>query len=59
MEEIVADPAGLHHQVVEVHERLRQGDRESPVMPWATSREVIAAFDGIRADIGVRYDTDD
>ncbi|MEQ8841010.1 MAG: Gfo/Idh/MocA family oxidoreductase [Acidimicrobiales bacterium] len=57
-EEITAEPAGLHHQVVEVHRCLRAGERESPRMPWATSRAVIERFDAIRATLGVRYGAD-
>lgn len=58
VEEITAEPAGLRHQVVEVHRCLRNGDRESPRMPLATSRAVIERFDAIRAELGVRYDAD-
>ena len=57
-EEIRGVPAGLHHQVVEVHRCLRAGANESPLMPWATSRAVIGRFDEIRAAMGVRYDVD-
>lgn len=57
-EEIVGAAPGLHHQVAEVHRCLRTGERESPLMPWATSRATLALFDGIRADLGVVYDAD-
>jgi len=56
--ELTAEPAGLRHQVVEVHRCLREGVRESPRMPMATSRAIIEEFDRIRAKIGVRYDAD-
>jgi predicted dehydrogenase len=53
-----SEPVGLRHQVVEVHRCLRAGERESPRMPLATSRSVLARFDAIRAELGVRYDAD-
>jgi predicted dehydrogenase len=59
IEEITGATPGLRHQVVEVHRCLRAGERESPRMPWATSRAVIERFDTIRADLGVRYFVDD
>ena len=54
-EEITGEPASLHHQVVEVHRCLREGLIESPRMPLATSRAMLARFDEIRADLGVVY----
>ena len=54
-EEITGQPASLHHQVVEVHRCLRDGLNESPRMPWATSRAMLARFDEIRRDLGVVY----
>jgi predicted dehydrogenase len=57
-ETIAGDSPGLHHQVVEVHRCLRAGELESPRMPWATSRAMIAYCDEIRATLGVRYETD-
>ncbi len=57
-EEITAESAGLRHQVVEVHRCLRAGERESPRMPLTTSRAMIAHFDAIRTQLGVRYDAD-
>lgn len=58
VEELTAEAAGLHHQVSEVHRCLRAGERESPRMPLATSREMMERFDSIRAELGVRYDAD-
>lgn len=57
-EEVVAAPAGLHHQVVEVHRCLRAGEHESPRMPWATSRQIMATCDAVREELGVRYDAE-
>lgn len=57
-ETITGAPASLHHQVVEVHRCLRAGERESPRMPWATSRAMMARFDDLRAELGVVYDVD-
>lgn len=53
--EIEEAPASLHHQVFEVHRCLRAGERESPRMPLATSRALLARLDGVRAGLGVRY----
>ena len=58
VEEFGAGAGGLHHQVVEVHRCLRDGERESPRMPLATSRAIIERFDAVRAQLGVRYDAD-
>ncbi|MEM7140608.1 MAG: Gfo/Idh/MocA family oxidoreductase [Actinomycetota bacterium] len=57
-ETLTYEPPGLHHQVKEVHRCLRSGERESPRMPWATSRAMIARFDELRARLGVVYDVD-
>ncbi len=57
-ETLESESVGLRHQVVEVHRCLRAGERESPRMPLATSRAVLARFDQIRAELGVRYDAD-
>lgn len=57
-EQIAAEPAGLRHQVLEVHRCIRDGIRESPRMPLATSRSIIERFDEIREAVGVRYDAD-
>lgn len=56
---IEAEPASLHHQVVEVHRCLRAGENQSPRMPWELSQSVMGHFDRIRADLGVRYPADD
>lgn len=53
-----AAPASLHHQVHEVHRCIRAGLIESPRMPWATSRAMLALFDRIRAELGIRYPTE-
>ena len=58
IEELEAEPAGLRHQVVEVHRCLRAGERESPGMPWAASRAIIEVCDAARAELGVHYDVD-
>jgi predicted dehydrogenase len=57
-ETIEGEPAGLHHQVAEVHRCLRAGVRESVRMPWATSRAMMHRFDQIRAELGATYDVD-
>ncbi len=57
-EEIKETPPSLHYQVAEVHRCLATGEQQSPRMPWATSRAMIAACDGVRAQLGVRYPSD-
>ncbi len=57
-EEIKETPPSLHYQVAEVHRCLAAGERQSPHMPWATSRAMIAACDGVRSQLGVRYPSD-
>ena len=57
-DEISETPASLHYQVAEVHRCLAAGEQQSPQMPWATSRAMIAACDAARAELGVRYASD-
>ena len=57
-EEIKQTPPSLHYQVDEVNRCLAAGEQQSPQMPWATSRAMIAACDSIRAQLGVRYPSD-
>ncbi len=57
-EEINDAPPSLHYQVAEVHRCLAAGEQQSPQMPWATSRAMIAACDGVRSQLGVRYPSD-
>ena len=57
-EEIKESPPSLHYQVAEVHRCLAAGEQQSPQMPWATSRAMIAACDAARAQLGVRYPSD-
>ena len=54
-DEITETPASLHYQVAEVHRCIAAGEQQSPQMPWATSRAMIAACDTARAELGVRY----
>ena len=57
-EEIKESAPSLHYQVTEVHRCLAAGELQSPQMPWATSRAMIAACDAARAELGVRYPSD-
>lgn len=57
-EEISIETPGLRHEVVEVHRCIRAGETQSDRMPWTTSRAMMARFDTIRADLGVRYPAD-
>lgn len=56
--EIKESAPSLHYQVAEVHRCLASGEQQSPQMPWATSRAMIAACDAVRAQLGVRYPSD-
>lgn len=45
----------LHYQVAEVNRCLAAGQQQSDRNPWATSRDILAVCDQIRASLGVRY----
>jgi predicted dehydrogenase len=47
--------SGYRYQALEVVRCVQAGLLESPVMPLAASRAVMAAMDQIRAQIGMRY----
>jgi predicted dehydrogenase len=47
--------SGYGYQAVEVLRCVRAGLLESPVMPLAASRAVMATMDQIRAQVGMRY----
>jgi len=47
--------SGYRYQVLEVLRCVRSGLRESPVLPLAASRAVMATMDQIRAQVGMRY----
>ncbi len=49
---------GLAHEALEVMRCLRHGETESPLMPLDESVAMMALMDGIRRDLGVRYDAD-
>ena len=49
---------GLGNEAAEVMRCLREGLRESPLVPLAQSVTVMRQMDEIRAQIGVRYDAD-
>jgi predicted dehydrogenase len=56
--EVVSAPLGGHGylpQAAEVHRCLRAGWIESPLVPHATTLEVMLLLDGIRAQTGVAY----
>lgn len=48
-------PTGFEGQIVEVVERVRRSELESPRMPLAESVAVAECMDDIRARLGVRY----
>jgi predicted dehydrogenase len=47
--------AGYHLEAAEVHRCLREGLLESPLVPLATTLEVMYILDSVRAQIGVSY----
>ena len=54
-ERIPCGPPGLWRQVPEVHRCIAEGLLESPVMPWAESRSLLATADRVRAQIGLDW----
>lgn len=56
--ELTAEASSLHWQVDEVNRCLRSGLRQSPDHPNSTPRAMLARFDDIRADAGIRYPTE-
>jgi predicted dehydrogenase len=50
---------GLRFQAIEVHRCIRDGARESEVMPHETSRHLAWIMDQARAQIGVHYPADE
>ena len=56
--ELTAEASSLHWQVDEVNRCLRSGLRQSPDHPNSTPGAMLARFDAIRADAGIRYPTE-
>lgn len=50
---------GLRFQVPEVHRCIREGLVESPVLPHAETVGIARALDAIRAQVGLRYPTEE
>lgn len=46
---------GFHFEAVEVQRCLAEGLRESPLVPHATTLDIMELMDAIRAEIGVAY----
>jgi len=46
---------GMVHEAVEVMRCLRDGELESPLVPWQASLDVMATLDEVRRQIGVVY----
>ncbi|GAB3451007.1 Gfo/Idh/MocA family oxidoreductase [Streptomonospora sediminis] len=46
---------GFEYEVMEVHRRLGESARESPLMPWQESLHIAEALDAVRARIAVSY----
>ena len=50
--------SGLGNEAAEVQRCLREGLRESPLVPHAQTLSLMRQMDDIRAQVGVRYDAD-
>jgi predicted dehydrogenase len=50
---------GYNYQIQEVHRCLRNGLRESPIMPLAETIAIMRTLDAIRAPWGLRYAADE
>ncbi len=48
-------PGGFQYQAAEVARRVSAGERESDVMPWASTVEVMEIMDEVRRQLGVVY----
>jgi len=46
---------GYHYQALEVAERVRAGDLESPLLPHDESLAILATMDNLRQEWGIRY----
>jgi predicted dehydrogenase len=46
---------GMGYEAEEVMRCLREGRRESPLVPWSATLEVMRSLDAVRAQIGVHY----
>jgi predicted dehydrogenase len=46
---------GYQYEAAEVHRCLRAGELESPLVPHATTLEIMGLLDDVRAQIGVSY----
>jgi predicted dehydrogenase len=47
---------GYQYEAAEVHRCLRAGELESPLVPHASTLEIMGLLDDVRAQIGVSYD---
>ncbi len=46
---------GLAHQAAHFADLVAQGRAESPWLPWAETRAIVATMDEVRAQVGVRF----
>lgn len=53
--EVAYEGQGYHFEAAEVQRCLAEGRLESPLMPWATTLEIMNLMDTIRDEVGVRY----
>jgi predicted dehydrogenase len=57
-EEYAIDGSGYGYQVLEVSKAIREGRRESAIMPLDETLSIMRTLDSIREQVGMRYDRD-
>jgi len=58
VEEFPEEAEGFIHELREAARCVRAGLLESPLMPWAESVRIMQLLDGVREQLGVRYEND-
>jgi predicted dehydrogenase len=53
--ELPFEGAGYHFEAAEVHRCLREGRTESPLVPLASTLEILTVLDVVRAKVGLDY----
>jgi len=46
---------GLNYEIAHFVELLKEGKKESPIVPWAMSRQMIAMIDEARRQVGLKF----
>ena len=58
VEEFPEETEGFIHELREAARCIRAGLLESPLMPWEESVRIMQLLDGVREQLGVRYEND-